>query len=79
MTAGAREPFRDPLDRRHTGRGTCLNSNQDVRGEAVPSLAWTNGPLFTVGLVQRGHSDETIRQVLGENMLRVWRDNVTSS
>lgn len=39
---------------------------------AVTSLAWTNWPLFTVGLVSRGHSDETIRQVLGENMLRVW-------
>lgn len=39
---------------------------------AVASLAWTNWPLFTVGLVVRGHSDETIRKVLGENMLRVW-------
>lgn len=44
--------------------------------EAVQSLAWTNWPLFTVGLVQRGHSDDTIRAVLGENMLRVWHDNV---
>lgn len=39
------------------------------------SLAWTNWPMFTVGLVQRGHSEETIRKILGENMLRVWRDN----
>jgi membrane dipeptidase len=39
---------------------------------AVESLSWTNWPLFTVGMVQRGHSDETIRMVLGENMLRVW-------
>jgi membrane dipeptidase len=35
------------------------------------SLGWTNWPLFTVGLVQRGHSDEAIRQILGGNMLRV--------
>jgi membrane dipeptidase len=35
------------------------------------SLGWTNWPLFTVGLVQRGHSDEVIRQVLGGNVLRV--------
>ena len=42
---------------------------------AIQSLAWTNWPLFTVGMVQRGHSDDTIRKVLGENVLRVWRDN----
>lgn len=41
------------------------------------SIAATNWPLVTVGMVQRGHSDETIRQVIGGNMLRVagqvWR------
>jgi len=42
---------------------------------AERSLAWTNWPLFTVGLVQRGHSDETIRKILGENVLRVARAN----
>jgi membrane dipeptidase len=31
--------------------------------------------MFTVGLAQRGHSDETIRKILGENMLRVLRAN----
>ena len=43
--------------------------------DAVQSIAWTNWPIFTIGLVQRGHSDETIRKVLGENVLRVWRAN----
>jgi membrane dipeptidase len=38
---------------------------------AERSLAWTNWPLFTVGLVQQGHSDNTIRKILGENVLRV--------
>ena len=37
------------------------------------SLAWTNWPMFTVGMVQRGHSDETIRKILGGNVLRVAR------
>ena len=37
------------------------------------SLAWTNWPLFTVGMVQRGHSDESIRKILGGNVLRVAR------
>ncbi len=39
----------------------------------VKSLAWTNWPLFTVGLVQRGYSDEDIQKILGGNMLRVAR------
>jgi membrane dipeptidase len=45
-------------------------------GERFPgekSLAWTNWPLFTVGLVQKGYRDEDIRQILGLNMLRVAR------
>jgi len=36
------------------------------------SLAWTNWPLFTAGLVVRGHSDEAIRKVIGANFLRVF-------
>jgi membrane dipeptidase len=42
---------------------------------AAASLAWTNWPLFTVGMVQRGHSDATIQKVLAGNMLRVLRAN----
>lgn len=38
------------------------------------SMAWTNWPLFTVGLVQRGHDDETIRKIVGGNLLRVFRE-----
>jgi membrane dipeptidase len=41
---------------------------------ARDSLAWTNWPLFTVGLVQRGFSDDDIQKILGGNMLRVARD-----
>jgi membrane dipeptidase len=42
---------------------------------AAASLAWTNWPLFTVGLVQRGYRDDDIRKIIGENMLRVLRTN----
>lgn len=35
------------------------------------SMAWTNWPLFTVGMVQMGYSDETIRKIIGGNTLRV--------
>jgi membrane dipeptidase len=38
-----------------------------------PSLAWTNWPMFTVGMVQRGHSDADIQKILGGNVLRVAR------
>ncbi len=37
------------------------------------SLGWTNWPLFTVGLVQRGYSDDHIHKILGQNILRVCR------
>lgn len=37
------------------------------------SIAWTNWPLFTVGLVQRGYSDEDIRKIIGGNVMRVLR------
>lgn len=37
------------------------------------SLAWVNWPLFTVGMVQRGHSDSDIQKILGGNVLRVAR------
>lgn len=49
-----------------------------VRGanpDAAASLAWTNWPLFTVGMIQRGHDEATIRKILGENVLRVWSAN----
>ncbi len=39
--------------------------------EARRSLAWTNWPLFTVGMVQRGYRDEDIQKIIGGNMLRV--------
>lgn len=38
------------------------------------SMAWTNWPMFTVGLVQRGYADEDIRKIIGGNMIRVARD-----
>jgi len=43
------------------------------RPDQVRSLAFTNWPLFTVGLVQRGYSDDDIRNIIGGNALRVAR------
>jgi membrane dipeptidase len=36
-------------------------------------MEWTNWPMFTVGMVQRGHSDADIQKILGGNVLRVVR------
>jgi membrane dipeptidase len=38
-----------------------------------PSLAWTNWPMFTVGMVQRRIPDADIRRILGGNVMRVAR------
>ena len=37
------------------------------------TMSWTNWPLFTVGMVQRGYSDDDIQKILGGNVLRVAR------
>ena len=39
-------------------------------------LSWTNWPRFTVGMVQRGHSDEDIRKILGGNVMRVAKEHI---
>ncbi len=39
--------------------------------EKEMSTAWTNFPLYTVGMVQKGISDDDIRKILGGNALRV--------
>ena len=44
--------------------------------QARLSIAWTNWPLFTVGLVQRGYKDDDIRKIIGGNMMRVCRDSL---
>ena len=44
--------------------------------DARLSLSWTNWPMFTVGLVQRGHSDDVIRKIIGGNVMRVARQSL---
>jgi membrane dipeptidase len=51
----------------------AFTPSPDTHPKARQSLAWTNWPLFTVGLVQRGYSDEDIRKIIAGNMLRVAR------
>jgi len=50
-----------------------------TKPEATQSVAWTNWPLFTVGLVQRGYSDDDIRRIIGGNVLRVAKESMEAS
>lgn len=61
--------------RRQRTRFEALWPKGALDGAADPgrTLAWTNFPLFTVGMVQRGHADEDVRKILGGNVLRVAR------
>lgn len=38
------------------------------------SLAWTNWPCFTTGLVKRGYSDSDIKKIIGGNYLRIFEE-----
>ncbi len=49
--------------------------NSNATPQQVQSMLWTNWPMFTVGLVQRGYSDTDIQKILGGNVMRVARAN----
>jgi membrane dipeptidase len=57
-------------------RSLWPNDDYQTTAEARSSLAWTNWPLFTVGLVQRGHSDADIRKIIGGNVMRVAQESL---
>ena len=44
--------------------------------EAHESMSWINWPMFTVGLVQRGYTDDEIRKIIGGNVLRVCEETL---
>lgn len=46
-----------------------------VTEEQFNSICFLNWPLFTVGLVQRGFTDDEIRKIIGGNVLRVLKDS----
>ena len=46
------------------------------RPEQIDSLAWTNWPLYTVGLVQRGYRDSDIQKIIGGNVVRMLNGSV---
>ena len=62
--------------RRGEFRSLWPNDDFKTTSEMTRSIAWTNWPLFTVGLVKRGYSDDDIRKIIGGNMLRICRETL---
>jgi len=62
--------------RRREFRSLWPADNFRAAPAASRSIAWTNWPLFTVGLVQRGYNDVDIRKIIGGNVLRVARTSL---
>ncbi|MDE0166074.1 MAG: membrane dipeptidase [Bryobacterales bacterium] len=73
----ARERAKLPARQKGRTRWAALwpPDNFKTTGRMIQSIAWTNWPLFTVGLVQRGHSDAVIQKIIGQNVLRVLEAN----
>jgi membrane dipeptidase len=73
-------PIRNQEESKKMGRGPRRRPRYEalwppgaLESRTHPSLAWTNWPMFTVGMVQRGISDTDIQKILGGNVMRVAR------
>ncbi|MEZ6130935.1 MAG: membrane dipeptidase [Planctomycetaceae bacterium] len=76
-SAEAKKVPRSPKGREEF-RSLWPKDDFQTTADMTSSIAWTNWPLFTVGLVQRGYSDDDIRKVLAGNVLRVARDSLSA-
>ncbi|QDU82859.1 Membrane dipeptidase (Peptidase family M19) [Polystyrenella longa] len=65
----SREPF----------RSLWPSDDYKTTSEATDSLSWINWPLYTVGLLQRGYSEEDIRKIIGGNVMRVAKETIQIS
>ena len=66
---------------RHIWEQYWQNPAKDLTHEGLTpahfdALTWTNWPLFTVGLVKRGYTDDEIRKIIGGNVLRVCQETM---
>ncbi|MFP6766309.1 MAG: membrane dipeptidase [Planctomycetaceae bacterium] len=68
------------LPRRRRGRAEFRSlwpvDQFKMTGQMSDSVAWTNWPLFTVGLIQRGYSDRDIQKIIGGNVMRVAQESL---
>ena len=72
-SANATESRKIPARRRRTPFQALWPPGSLGGGDRTGTLQWTNWPLFTVGMVQRGYSDVEIQKILSGNVLRVAR------
>jgi membrane dipeptidase len=72
-SSNAAEARKIPAHRRRTPFQSLWPEGALGGGDPAETLHWTNWPLFTVGMVQRGYSDAEIHQILSGNVLRVAR------
>ena len=72
-SAAANQKINRRTGGRKAWRSLWPNDTYRPTPEATQSISWTNWPIFTVGLVQRGYKDDEIRKIIGGNMLRVCR------
>lgn len=67
----AEESRKVPRERLRRANWEALWPQGSYSDYSNPTLCWTNWPIFTVGLVQRGYTDADIQKILGGNTLRV--------
>ena len=69
-------PENEPKSRKIFEQYWSPTTAGDCTADQFNSVAWTNWPLFTVGLVMRGYSDSDIQKIIGGNVLRVCKDSM---
>lgn len=57
----------------HVGLGSDYDGVVDVPADLPDVAAY---PKITAALMERGHAPKEIRQILGGNLMRVWRENI---
>lgn len=73
------EPLEKSIKCRRDFESFWPEGSLDPKYQADPmhdSLAWTNWPLFTVGMVQMGYKDEDIKKIIGLNVMRVAKETL---
>lgn len=72
-SANAAEARKIPSRKRRNGFAALWPPGALGGGDSSGTLQWTNWPMFTVGMVQRGYTDPEIQKILSGNVLRVAR------
>lgn len=72
-SANAAEVKKIPARKRPNGFAALWPAGALGGGDPAGTLQFTNWPMFTVGMVQHGYTDQEIQKILSGNVLRVAR------